>query len=243
MKKDEIIKIKNSLWELCEPWESITQETIESLGKEDALHIIDYHGQNWIGIVNEWIPAKYSEGEQNCIIDMQFLALFKEIIWLHFLFQTANYSLVHRNLRYILEMMAQAHYVDLKYPGLVPDEQFEKAIEIEDTKISAWDLVKNALCNILNCNESRLDRKYKETWNHLNKHVHPSAKRMKMDDEIDPSRYFIDSYNETLAKETLEIVDKVFDVIYLIIFNRFPCISDLLLGRVRILLNWYPESH
>ena len=49
METDEIIKIKAYLREICEPWDAITHETIESLGKEDALHIIDYHGQNWIG--------------------------------------------------------------------------------------------------------------------------------------------------------------------------------------------------
>ena len=66
-------------------------------------------------------------------------------------------------------------------------------------------------------------------WDHLNKHVHASAKRMKIDDGIDPSSYFIDSYNETLARDTLKAVDKVFDVIYLIVFNRFPGICDLLM--------------
>ena len=90
------------------------------------------HGQNWIEIVNEWIPTKYSEENQNGIIDMQFLTLFKEILWMQFLFETGNYSLVHRNLRYVLEMMAQAHFVERKDSDLDLDEQFEKAIEIED---------------------------------------------------------------------------------------------------------------
>jgi hypothetical protein len=228
MEKDEIIKIKDSLWELCMPWESITHETIASLGKEDALHIMDYHVMNWIAIIKEWIPAKYSEEEQNSIIYMQFFTLFKETLWLQFLFQTGNYSLVYRNLRYLLEMMAQAHYVDLKYPNLVFDEQIEKTIEIEE-KIYGWNLIKNVLCNVLNSNEKDLDEKYKETWTYLNKHVHASAKRMKMVDEIDPSSHFIDSYNETLARDTLKIVDMVFDMIYLIIFSRFPSIYDLLL--------------
>ena len=125
-------------------------------------------------------------------------------------------------------MMSQAHFVERKHSHLAFDEQFEKAIEIED-KTYGWNLVKSALCNILNCNEENLDGKYWETWNHLNKHVHASAKRMKIVDEIDPSSYFIDSYNETLARDTLKAVDKVFDVIYLIIFNRFPGICDQLL--------------
>jgi hypothetical protein len=230
MEKDEIIKIKDTLWELCEPWKSVTQETIESLGKEDALHIMDFHGGNWIDIINKWIPAKYSDEEQDGIIFWQFYALFKEIIWLQFLFQTGNYSLVHKDLRYILEMMAQAHYIDIRHSDLTFEEQIEKAIEIEDNNVRGWNLVNSALCNILRKDEKHINIKYRMNWDCLNKYVHPSAKRKKIIDDIDPSSHFIDSYNEDLARNTLKIVDEIFDAIYLIIFSRFPCICDLLLN-------------
>ncbi len=50
-----------------------------------------------------------------------------------------------------------------------------------------------------------------------------------MVEEKDPASHFIDSFNEDLARDTLKIVDEVFDVIYLILFNKFPNISGLLL--------------
>ena len=140
MERDKIIKIKESLWSLCEPWDSITHETIESLGEEDALHILEYHGENWIDIVTEWLPAKYREEEKNGIIYLQFLSLFKETLWLQFLFHTGNYNLIHRNLRYLFELMAQAYYVEWKYPGLDSDKQIEKIMEIEE-QIYGWNLV------------------------------------------------------------------------------------------------------
>lgn len=228
MDKDEIIEIRESLSKLCEPWDSITHETIEFLGKEAALHIVEYHGENWIDIAAEWIPAKYGQEEHNNIVFIQFLRLFKETIWLQFLFQTGNYNLVYRNLRYLLEMMAQASYVDWKYPDLNLDKQIEKTMEIEE-QIYGWNLLKSVLCNILICNQASLDGKYKDIWNYLNKYVHPSAIQMNMVAEKDPSSLLIDSFNETIARDTLDIVDEVFEIIYLIIFSRFPKVTDLLL--------------
>lgn len=228
MEKEEIIKMKDSLWELCDPWESITCETIESLGKEDALHILDFHGENWIEIINKWIPAKYSEEKQNGIIYWQFVTLFKEILWLQFLFQTGNYNLVHRNLRYLLEMMAQAHYIDKRYPDLDYDNQLEMAIELENKKIFGRKLIKIILNDILGINSNDFDKKYGKTLDLLNKHVHASAKRIKIVGDIDPASFFVDSYNEKLAKDTLKVVDEVFDVIYLVVLNRFPYIGSLI---------------
>ena len=38
-----------------------------------------------------------------------------------------------------------------------------------------------------------------------------------------------DSFNDNLAKETLDAVDQIFDFIYLLIFQKFPVIKELAL--------------
>lgn len=48
----------NILDQLNEHLKSVRKETITHLGDKDALHIIDFHANNWIDIVR-WISSKY----------------------------------------------------------------------------------------------------------------------------------------------------------------------------------------
>jgi hypothetical protein len=211
---------------LYETWESVRKETIAGLGEQTALHIIDFHGNNWIDI-NIWISSKYSREEQMNIVIFQFSRLFKEIHWLQFLFHNANYPMIYRNLRYILEMMAQAYYVDRKYPNLNLNEQMEKA-EIEEA-IFGWKLVKPVLSKILNFDKQAIEGKFKNLWDNFNKHSHPSVKQMDIVAKEDFTSLMTDSFNENLAREVLKAVDEIFDLIYMMIFQRFPKIEELAL--------------
>ncbi len=72
--------------------------------------------------------------------------------------------------------MAQACYVDWKYPISNLDEQMKKVAEIEATY--GWKLVKTVLSQILNFDEQDVEGKLKHLWIYLNKHAHPSVKQM-----------------------------------------------------------------
>lgn len=224
----EIRKLEESLDGLYETWESVRRETITYLGKETVLHIIYFHGNNWIDIT-DWILSKYSREEQLDVIFIQFLRLLKEIHWLQFLFHNANYPMIYRNLRYILEMMTQAYYINWKYPSLNLDEQIEKIMETEET-IFGWKLVKTVLCQILDFGEKDFEEKFKPTWIWLNKHAHPSAKQMDVVVEEDFSILVTDSFSENLAGVTLGVVDEIFDLICVIVFEKFQRIKELALG-------------
>jgi hypothetical protein len=223
----EIKKLEKFLDTFYETWESVRRETITHFGK-DAFYILDFHGNNWIDIIN-WILSKYSREEQMNIILIQFQRLFKEICWLQFLFHNANYPMVYRNLRYILEMMTQAYYIDWKYPILNLDQQIDKTIEIEGS-VFGWNLVKTVFCQALDFDEKDFEEKFKPTWIYLNKHVHPSAKQMGIIVEEDFSSLVTDSFNENLAKDTLKVVDKIFDAIYVIVLEKFSRAKELALG-------------
>ncbi len=223
----EIRKFEKSLDTLYETWESVRRETITYFGK-DAFHIINFHGNNWIDITI-WITSKYSREKQMNIILIQFERLFKEIHWLQFLFHNANYPMVYRNLRYILEMMTQAYYIDWKYPSLNLDKQIDKTIDIEES-VFGWKLVKTVLCQTLNFDEKDFEGKFRPTWIYLNKHVHPSAKQMGIVAEEDFSSLVTDSFNENLAKDTLQVVDEIFDLIYVIVLEKFSRAKESALG-------------
>ncbi len=117
MKFDELEKIEKIIDGLYTHWKDVRRETIILLGKESSSHIADFHGNNWIDITS-WIKSEYRKEEQYNIINFQFNTIFKETYWIQFLFYTANYTMIYRNLRYDLEMMTQAHYIDNKYPNL-----------------------------------------------------------------------------------------------------------------------------
>lgn len=223
----KIRKLEKYLDTLYEGWKPVRRETITYFGK-DAFHIIDFQGNNWIDIIS-WIISKYSREEQMNISFIQFVRLFKEIYWLQFLFHTANYPLICRNLRYILEMISQAYYIEREYPGLTLDEQIEKMMEMEE-KIYGWGIIKTILPSILNSNEEGFKDKFKPTWNYLNKHVHSSAKQMNVVIEEDFSSFVTDSFNENLAKDTLKLVDEIFDLIYVMVFEKFSRIKECALG-------------
>lgn len=224
MSTREIRKLEKSLDKLYETWKLVRRKTVKYLGKETALHLIDFHGNNWINITS-WISSEYSREEQMNINYIEFQRLFKEIHWLQFLFLHSNYPMIHRNLRYILEMMSQAYYVDWKYPGLNLNKQIVKVMEIEET-IFGWKLIETVLCQILNSEKKDFKEKFKPTWICLNKHVHPSAKLMDMIAEEDFSSFVTDSFSANLAKITLEIADEIFDLIYVILFAKFSRIKD-----------------
>jgi len=212
--------VENILDGLYEHWKQIRRETVRQLGEREALKIIDFHANNWIDVVR-WVSSEYKREKQMNIVIFQFSRLFKEIYWLQFLFHTGNYSTAYRNLRYILEMICQASYIERKYPALTLDEQIEKTREIEES-VFGWNIVNSALCKVLKKTEEEILASFRPLWNNLNKYAHPSAIQMDLVAKEDFSALVTDSFNENLAKVLLEATDKVFDIVYAVVLKKFP---------------------
>lgn len=220
MNADRVEHLENILDDLYEQWGELRRETIEQLRDREALKIIDFHANNWIDIV-KWISSKYKREEQMNIVIFQFSRLFKEIYWLQFLFHTGNYPTAYRNLRYILEMICQAYYIDTKYPTLTLDDQIEKATEIEE-RVFGWNVISSALCRVFNKTDKETRARFKPLWDDLNEYAHPSARQMDLVAEQDFSALVTDSFNESLARGLLIVTDKVFDIVYAVVLKRFP---------------------
>lgn len=226
-KKAEHFRVEAYLDELYKHLKSVREETITRLGRGDALHIIDFHGNNWIDM-NGWIYSKYQGEEWTNIISLQFFRLFKEIYWLQLLFHHGNYPIIYRNLRYLLELIAQAYYVDSQYPNLSLDEKMEKTKEIEEL-VYGWTLVKNVLCEILSNDEKYIRSNFKPLWDYLNKHAHPSGEQMDIVATEDFSSFVTDSFNENLARDVLRATNEIFDLVNMIIVRRFFRVKELIL--------------
>jgi hypothetical protein len=126
-------------------------------------------------------------------------------------------------------MMAQACHVDSEYPGLNLDEQIRKVAEKEKT-FYGWKFVKKVLCQTLNFDERDIEGRFRPLLAYLNKHAHPSVKQMDLVSKEDFRALVTDSFNEKLARDALKRVDIVFDLIYAMMFERFPRIKELVLG-------------
>jgi len=218
-----IKELKNALDKLYKNLESIKKETITHLG-DKALFIIDFHANNWMDI-NTWINSKYNSEELMNIVSFQFFRLFKEIYWLQLLFHYGNYPQIYRNLRYNLELISQAYYIDSKYPNLSLDEQIVKTKEIEE-KVYGWNLIKSVLCKI---NEQSIELEFKPLWNYLNKYIHPSKIQMEIAAEKDFSSLVTDSFNKDFSRDALQATTEIFDIINMIIFKKFPRIKEMAL--------------
>ncbi len=212
--------LEDILDNLYENWRQIRRETLEQLGRKESLKIIDFHANNWIDIVR-WISSRYGRTEQTNLVLFQFSRLFKELYWLQFLFHTGNYPTAYRNLRYILEMISQAYYIDTRYPALTLDQQIEEARELEEKRIYGWIVIRRALCKALGKAEQEIQARFKPLWDDLNKYAHPSARQMDWVAEEDFSALVTDSFNESLAMEFLAAIDRVFDIVYAVVLQRF----------------------
>jgi len=220
---DDLEALEKSLEDLYQTWNSVRRETLTKLGKETALHIV-HHATNWQHVMGS-ILSVYSREEQVSVTLVQFSRLFKEIHWLQFLYLSANYSVMHRTLRYLLEMMAQAYYVDTRFPGLKLNEQVEKAAHIEE-RLFGWNLILQVLPQVLECEVPKFAKEFQPTWKLLNKHVHPSAEQLNLLNKDDLPSLVTDMFIEKLAREVLESLDAVFDLIFSITFRRFPKIQS-----------------
>jgi len=203
---------------------TVRRDSIRRLGP-DALHIIDFHANNWIDIM-EWIRSKYSRTEQMNILAFQFLTVFKETYWLQLLLQYANYPMIYRNLRYILEMVCQAYYIRRNYPDLSLDEQMARAAETEE-KLYGWNLVKDVLREVVNEDDGHVELKFHALWRHLSKYVHPSPTQMDVIARTDFSSFVTDSFSEDLAREAMKTADETFDLVNAIMVTGFPKIKEL----------------
>jgi hypothetical protein len=170
MASDRTEEIRDALDRLYAHLDDVQQDTRQKL-VSDALHIVDFHANNWIDILS-WIRSKYTREEQMNIFMLHFLRIFKEIYWLELFLLNANYPMIHSNLRYIWEMICQAYYVDTHHAGLTLDEQVEEAKEIEEKKLYGWNIVQHVLCEVFG--ECDVESDFHPMWIRLCRHVHPS---------------------------------------------------------------------
>lgn len=234
-KNREIAEIVKELGKLYEHLERLKVETIGALGKEEALHIIDFHGNNWIDIYR-WVTAEYEEEiVRSSLLFFYYARLLKEIYWMQLLFLMCNYPAVYRDLRYVWELIFQGYFIDSRFSEENLDRRVEIARELEK-KMYGWRLV-NSVLKGLGFSDDGIEKYIHPLWGYLNKHAHPSPVQFEEIARADFSLFFRDTFNKEMAVSLLRKTDAVFDLINYAVLKRFPEAVDLA-GEYRFLNEW-----
>ncbi len=205
-------------------WQSVKKETIQSIGKELAYHIVVFHANIWIDI-NYWISSKYSIKKRLNILYSDYQRIFKEIHWLQFLFLGANYSLIHRNLRFIWEMLCKASYVYLNHSDVDYVGQLDNMKSL-DSNFYRWEAIEKSMNCFQSSHDANAAVEFKSLWKQLNSYIHPSYEQVEKTVNADPNILITDTFNRQLSLHCLKNVDAVFDIVFMIMINCFPNIKD-----------------
>ncbi len=210
--------------ELFAMWQSVKEETIKSIGENLAYHIVVFHANIWIDI-NSWISSEYSKKKKLNILYSDYQRIFKEIHWLQFLFLAANYSLLHRNLRFIWEMICKASYVYLNHSDVDYIVQLNNMKSLDD-RFYSWKSMEKSMNRFQSFRDANVAVEYKSLWKQLNSYIHPSYEQVEKTVNADPNILITDAFNRQLSLHCLKNVDAVFDIVFMIMINCFPNIKE-----------------
>jgi len=236
LSNDNIEEIQKTLDFFYKLLRQRSKHTIASLGSKDALHIVDFHSNNWIEIL-KWINLEYKNESENSVLFFFFTLLFKEIYWLQLIFLYTNYPIVYRNLRYLWELITLGYYIEEKFPNISLDEGMDMALKIEENGTFGWRLIITSFPSILEKSIEEVKNELHPLWKYLCKHAHPSGMVFHEIAEKDFSALITDSFNDELSQALLSKLDIVFDLIYACIFKRFPKILRLA-ANYEFLVEW-----
>jgi hypothetical protein len=218
-------------------WKQIAGETSRRLGNETAdLFVYLYNDALNIQYA---IDAAYPQEKQLLsLVLFDFMALLKELYWLHVLFVSGNYPIVLSRLRFNWERIFRARHADAYAsenpgaddpPGPTVDDKHDWLTQREN-KLNWRTLIVSTLSSLFTADsQEEIESQFKPLWDRLNACVHPSGDlREKL--AGDSTLLAVDAFDEAWARETHRDTAEVFAVIWLAIMSRFPGAAPALLA-------------
>lgn len=209
----------------------IANTTQRRLKTKQAYCFINLYN-DWLGVWSQMLNVYSKDVALRSLVAADLFNLGKELHWMHRLLHWGNYPLVHRNLRYVWELMFLAYFADT-VEAAVPEISDQPGECVDDKvawlhkhewKINWRSVIRPLVYKVI---EKRERQHYSHIWGSLNRSVHASVElRYRL---IDESALAIrDAFDLRWAKDTCQIASDVFDVIWLVVLRRFPdCIPFL----------------
>lgn len=220
--------------------QEIAAEAVNVLGAEQA-GFFTYLFNDWMDVWGAISTAYPEEELAQSLVYFYLVGLSKEVRWLQLHFLSGNYSLLHRDLRHIWEMVFRGYYVDThakkeetdpEPPGPTLDEKIAWMAEHERDLFTWGEFMRLTLRRLVpKVKGTDVERYYKLLWDNLNEHVHPSAALLDRMATWSPESWVKDAFSEEWALEAINSATMVFDLVWVAVLSRFPCCVDMLEER------------
>jgi len=215
----------------------IAEETFRSLGEERAMYFINL-ANDWIDILSAILDTYPKAELLNSLMYIYFSGLLKGVRWFQLLFFSGNYPFLHRNLRFVWEMIFRAYHVDTyvskspddpEPPGPTIDDKVEWLAQHEREMFQWGKFMNPTLRQLLPQVEStEMEEYYKSLWDKLNEYVHPSKALLDRMVVGAPGFLMTDSFDKEWASETIEMATMIFDLVWLAVIYRFQDCAELI---------------
>ncbi len=211
-------------------YQEIERETVEGLGEKNA-HVFLAIWNDYFEFENAIEQVYPQDKRTESLVAVRLWEFSRELHTLQVLFLCGNYALLRGRLRFIWEMIFRAFYADTyekkcpsdpDVPGPSLDEKSLWLEKLEEKGRLRWNKVMEPiLSRIIPLTQQAKNLDYcHKLWKNLNNYVHPTHSLV--EEMIDHDALLIDRFNEEWAKATIAVATDVFDLIWLVVFERFP---------------------
>jgi len=197
----------------------VAEETRSKVGNRIAVW--SEHYIIWIDMIKPILKATSREEQLNSMLMARLLELNNELLWiLSNIIYHGAYHQVIRELRFVLDSMMQAYYLDTEHPDVDILCKLEIIKEIEKWAYGARLIERLPLQH-----KDRIGQLYSS----LSKYSHSSYKEMEISIRRGKVGFRVTpSFDEELFSLCESLTHQVMDAIYLAVLNQFPYLCESL---------------
>ena len=204
--EEDLLKfVKNML-------DDVYKETKESTTEEEFC-VWTEHYNNWIDIVRPLMKLMPAPDQGASMFFFRFVELQNNIMWILVCILFGRYHPAMRELRYVLESIAQAYYLDSEHPLADMNCKLEITKEIDRKRFTR-------LLDRLDVVEKQ---KIKLLYSDLSKYVHSTYEELRPaieEGKIWERMAF--GFELEMFRKCAEMTNRVLDAVYLLTLTRFP---------------------
>lgn len=171
------------------------------------------HYDDWIRVMRPLIKLLSDFDKFNSMVFFRFIETQRTLMWIYICVLFGAYHSAIRELRYLLESMMQAYYLDREHASADMGCKLEIIKEIDRERFSA----------LIDRIEISQKQRIKALYSELSKYVHSTYNELRptIEEGKVQSRVTF-GFESDLFKKCVEMTNKVMDMIYCITLQRFP---------------------
>ena len=194
--------------------EDVHKETKENTTKEEFCTWTE-HYTTWSDIIRPLLKIVSDNDRHNSMVFFRFLELQYNIMWIYICILFSRYHPAMRELRYSLESMVQAYYLDVEHPKANMQCKLEITKEIDKERFGS----------LLDRSDIVEKHRIKQLYSDLSKYVHSTYEELRPTIEEGKIWERITfGFEPDMFKKCVEMTNRVLDTMYLLTIMRFPVI-------------------